>query len=363
MSDALCNHPDPEVIVFNLKKRYTGVSATVNALVPLQLTQWRLAYCGTPLPNGIEGLTLKQAIRLSKRAPQGRRFRIWHVRRDHEMMAGLWARDVLGLPIRLVFTSAAQRRHGWFPRWLISKMDAIISVTNQALKYVPQSVAVVPHGIDLSKFEPPKDKRSCWASSGLPGEVAVGIFGRIRKEKGTDLFVAAMLEILREFPNVTAIVAGLAQEKDADFYRQLRTQVADAGLSERLIFLGEVSAAEIRLWYQRCTVCVACPRYEAFGLTPFEAAACGCALVCSRTGAFEMLVEPGVNGELVPLEDAAALAAALRRVLSDGTNAHEMGRRAREQVAAHFALDNEASGIAAVYQNLFEQTEGSSARG
>ena len=34
---------DPEVIVFNLKKRYTGVSATVNALVPIQLGQWRLA--------------------------------------------------------------------------------------------------------------------------------------------------------------------------------------------------------------------------------------------------------------------------------------------------------------------------------
>lgn len=50
------HHPisaDPEVIVFNLKKRYTGVSATVNALVPLQLKQWAMAYCGTPLSNGV----------------------------------------------------------------------------------------------------------------------------------------------------------------------------------------------------------------------------------------------------------------------------------------------------------------------
>lgn len=44
-------HADPEVVVFNLKKRYTGVSATVNALVPVQLTQWRLAYCGTLCPT------------------------------------------------------------------------------------------------------------------------------------------------------------------------------------------------------------------------------------------------------------------------------------------------------------------------
>ena len=34
--------PNPEIIVFNLKQRYTGVSATVNALVPLQLQQWQI---------------------------------------------------------------------------------------------------------------------------------------------------------------------------------------------------------------------------------------------------------------------------------------------------------------------------------
>ena len=123
---ALTPDPDPEVIVFNLKRRYTGVSATVNALVPIQARQWRLAYCGTPLPHGMPGLTLRQAIALSRRPPAGRPFRIWHVRRDHEMAAGLWARDVLRLPVRLVFTSAAQHRHGWFPRWLISRMDAVI---------------------------------------------------------------------------------------------------------------------------------------------------------------------------------------------------------------------------------------------
>ena len=67
---------DPEVIVFNLKKRYTGVSATVNALVPLQMTQWRLGYCGTTQSNGVVGMTLREAIRVSRNPPAGRPFRI-----------------------------------------------------------------------------------------------------------------------------------------------------------------------------------------------------------------------------------------------------------------------------------------------
>jgi mannosyltransferase len=345
--------PDPEVIVFNLKRRYTGVSATVNALVPLQARQWRLAYCGTPLPHGMPGMTLRQAIALSRRAPVGRPFRIWHVRRDHEMAAGLWARDVLRLPIRLVFTSAAQHRQGWFPRWLISRMDAVIATTPKAASVVPNTTAVVPHGIDLQRFSPPPDKASAWADSGLPGRYGIGVFGRVRPDKGTDVFVDAMIAALPHLPEVTAVIAGRAMPQHEAYQRSLQARIDAAGLRERIRFLGEVPAAEVHRWYQRCLVCVACPRYEPFGLTPFEAAACGCALVCSRTGAFEELVQPGVQGELVDTGDAAGLAAAVRRVLADPAAAQHMGQAARARVAERFSLAHEAAGIGAVYERLF----------
>lgn len=344
---------DPEVIVFNLKQRYTGVSATVNALVPLQLGQWRLAYCGTPLSNGVPGMSLKEAIRLSRRPAAGRSFRLWHVRRDHEMMAGLWARDVLRLPIKLVFTSAAQHRHGWFPRWLISRMDAVISTTPKAASCVPNTTAVVPHGIDLSRFSPPPDKLSAWADSGLPGRYGIGVFGRVRDDKGTDVFVDAMIAALPDLPGATAVIAGLAQPKHQAYQQALKDKVAAAGLSERIVFLGEVPAGEVHRWYQRCLLCVACPRYEPFGLTPFEAAATGCAVVCSRTGAFEELVRPGENGYLVDTGDAVGLADAVRRVMVDPEAARRMGEAARARVTAHFSLAQEAAGIGQVYERLF----------
>ncbi|TSE33299.1 D-inositol 3-phosphate glycosyltransferase [Tepidimonas taiwanensis] len=345
--------PDPEVIVFNLKRRYTGVSATVNALVPLQARQWRLAYCGTPLPHGMPGMTLREAIALSRRPPAGRPFRIWHVRRDHEMAAGLWARDVLRLPIRLVFTSAAQHRHGWFPRWLISRMDAVIATTPKAASFVPNTTAVVPHGIDLARFSPPPDKLAAWADSGLPGRYGIGVFGRVRPDKGTDVFVDAMIAALPHLPEVTAVIAGLAQPQHQAYQRELQARIDAAGLHERIRFLGEIPAAEVHRWYQRCLVCVACPRYEPFGLTPFEAAATGCAVICSRTGAFEELVQPGVNGALVDTGDAVGLAQAVRVVLADPVAAVRMGEAARARVVEHFSLEREAAGIGAVYERLF----------
>ncbi len=345
---------DPEVIVFNLKKRYTGVSATVNALVPLQLGQWRLAYCGTPLSNGVPGMTLREAIRLSRKPPHGRPFRIWHVRRDHEMMAGLWARDVLRLPIKLVFTSAAQHLHGWFPRWLIARMDAVISTTPKAASFVPNTTAVVPHGIDLSRFSPPADKLNAWAETGLPGKYGIGVFGRVRPDKGSDVFVDAMIAALPHLPDATAVIAGLAQPKHQAYQQALKDKIAAAGLSNRIVFLGEVPAGEVHRWYQRCLLCVACPRYEPFGLTPFEAAATGCALVCSRTGAFEELVQPGINGQLVDTGDAVGLAEAVRQVMQDPMAALHMGQAAQARVTSAFSLAQEAAGIGRVYQGLWD---------
>jgi mannosyltransferase len=348
-------HTDPEVIVFNLKRRFSGVSATINALVPLQMQQWRLGFCGTTLSNGVPGMRLRDALRLSRRPPAGRPFRIWHVRRDPEMMVGIFARDVLGLPIRLVFTSAAQYRHGHFPRWLISRMDAVIATTDKAASFVPNTTAMVAHGIDLSRFFAPVDKGRVTVGCGSPETIAVGNFGRVRPEKGSDVFVDAMIKVLPTMPGVSAFLAGLAQPQHQAFQAELQQRIEAAGLNDRIRFVGEIPAGEISRWYQRCLVVVACPRYEAFGLTPFEAAACGCALVCSRTGAFEQLVQPGINGALVDIGDANGLAQALRDVLADPARAHAMGAAARERVAEHFSLQRESDGIGQVYRKLFER--------
>jgi mannosyltransferase len=234
-------------------------------------------------------------------------------------------------------------------------MDAVISTTPLAASFVPNTTAVVPHGIDLSRFAPSPDKLKAWADSGLPGQYGIGVFGRVRPDKGSDVFVDAMIEALPNLPGATAVIAGLAQPQHQAYQQALIDKIAQAGLSDRIVFLGEVPAGEVHRWYQHCLLCVACPRYEPFGLTPFEAAATGCALVCSRTGAFDQLVLPGVTGELVDTGDAPGLAQAVRHVLADLPTAVQMGHAARERVSQVFSLAKEAEGIGRVYQQLFDQ--------
>jgi mannosyltransferase len=298
-------------------------------------------------------LSFWQALRLSaKRLPDDRK-RIWHVRRDPEMMLAIFLRDVMRLPISLVFTSAAKHLHSWFPRWLISKMDGVISTTPEAASYVPNTTRVVPHGISLERFSPPEEKLTVWQRTGLAGRYGIGVFGRVRPDKGSDIYVEAMLELLPEFPDYTAVIAGLCQPQHEAFKQALVDKVAARGLSDRIIFLGEIAPDAVGQWYQNVLITVACPRYEPFGLTPLEGMACGCAVVASDTGAFKTIVDEGVTGHVVPTDDVAPLVVALRQVMQDPTRAAEMGRLGRMRVEQMFSVEREAAGLAAVYQAVW----------
>ena len=138
--------------------------------------------------------------------PEDKPFNIWHVRRNSEMQLAIFARDILRLPIKIVFTSAAQRRHSAWPRWLISKMDAVIATSKEATSFVPNVVSVIHHGVDLDRFYPSKNQKENWSKTGILGEYGIITVGRVRPEKGTDLFVEAMIEALPKLPKATAII-------------------------------------------------------------------------------------------------------------------------------------------------------------
>jgi mannosyltransferase len=345
---------DVELLITNIKKRYTGVSGTINALLPVQAKMRTLKLVGDALPNGIASITFRDALRISRQAPpNGKKFRIWHVRRDPEMIRAIFARDVLKLPIKLVFTSAAKHQHGRFASWLISKMDAVISTTPEAASYLPNTTKIIPHGVDTNRFTPPASKLAAWASANLPGEFGIGVFGRVREDKGSDLFVHALIELLPKYPNFTAVILGLCQPQHQSFQKKLQLEINVAGLGERLLFLGEIPADKVGQWYQRSLITVACPRYEPFGLTVLEGMACGSAVIASRTGAFEDIVIPGVTGELVPTADVRALVKALEPLMQNPELAVRMGEKGRQRVIDEYSITREAQGIDSVYESLW----------
>jgi mannosyltransferase len=289
------------------------------------------------------------------RKPANRPFRIYHCRRNNEMIAGLLLRDVLRAPLRLIFNSAAQRKHKPLTRWMLRRMDAVIATSERSGSFLEVPYTVVPHGTDFEHFHPSRGGEDDFASTGLPGKYAVGCTGRIRHQKGTDLFVDAMIRLLPHYPDWTAIITGRTTSDNLGFERELKSKIAAAGLTQRVIFLGDVD--DIAVWYRRFTLFVAPSRQEGFGLTPLEAMASGTVAVTSDAGSFPSMIRPGINGAIVPAVDGDALTAAIEPYLRDPHLAREQGRAALEFVHANFSLAGEARGIRSVYDRLWTEGE------
>jgi mannosyltransferase len=336
-----------QLIVPNLHRRYSGVTATNRMVAPKLAKLFYAAWLGPDAPDGIARMDAMDLLKLWRRPTP----LIWHARRNNEMIFGVLLRS-LGWPLKLVFTSAAQRHHSWITRWLIRRMDAVIATSDISASFLKRDATVIPHGIDTDRYAPPADRAAAFAEAALPGHAAIGCFGRVRAQKGTDVFVDAMCRLLPRHPDFTAVIVGAITVDQTTFADDLKKRIEAAGLLSRIVITGELPIEEVERWYKRLTIYAFTSRNEGFGLTLIEAMSSGAALVASRAGAAELVVEDGVTGVLTPPGDVDALVAALEPLLRDPAAAAAMGARGRQRVIAEFSLDIEANKIAGVYRAL-----------
>jgi mannosyltransferase len=336
-----------QLIVPNLHRRYSGVTATNRMVAPKLAKMFRAAWLGPDAPGGVARMSITGLSKLWRR----RNPLIWHARRNNEMIVGVLLRS-LGWPLKLVFTSAAQRHHTWITRWLIGRMDAIIATNDISASFLEREATVIPHGVDTDRYMPPPNRAAAFAEAGLPGRYAIGCFGRVRAQKGSDVFVDAMCRLLPRYPDFTAVMVGAITPEHSGFANDLKKRIEAAGLQSRIIITGELEIEDVQRWYRRLTIYAFTSRNEGFGLTLIEAMSVGAALVASRAGAAELVVEDGVTGILTPPGDVDALVAALEPLMRDPVSAAAMGERGRARVLEKFSLDGEAAGIARIYRTL-----------
>jgi len=340
-----------EIIIPNFNSRYSGVTAAAAAVIPHQAKEFGFAQTGYALPIDIPSIGLRELLRLTASPLPNGRPRIFHARRNIEMLAGLVLRNVFRRKLHLVFTSVAQRRHTAWTRFLYRRMDTLISTSPRSAAFLLRPVnAIVPHGVDTEIFHPADDRECAWAESGAPGRRGVGIFGRVRPQKGVEEFVDALCMVLPRYPDFTAVITGETTPRFAAFEARMKRKTRLHGLESRFLWPGKLPVEEVRKWLRRVSLAAAVSRNEGFGLTCLEAMASGAAVVGTQTGAFDMIIRDGVDGLIVPCGDTAALAGAFDRLLSSPDELARMGASARQRVCESFSIQREAAGINAVYR-------------
>jgi glycosyltransferase involved in cell wall biosynthesis len=209
----------------------------------------------------------------------------------------------------------------------------------------------VPYGVDSVRFAPdPRVREEIRRELGIGNDPMVFSAGRLVRKKGFEHLIDAASLLRKPFPAVNVVIAG-----EGDLHDELRRR-AEAGESGRVRFLGFQSQDRIgRLSAAADVVAVPSVRDDAGnvdGLPNFalEALATATPVVATRVGGLPQVIEDGATGRLVVERDAAALAEAIRELLSHPARARELGLAARGKVIRDFGWPRVAERFEAAYE-------------
>lgn len=298
------------------------------------------------LPNDIPNVSFMDVVSKCRKPLLDGRPRVFHARRNNEVLQALALKKLFGVKIKIAFTSTAQRQHSWITRWLIRQSDAVISTSKAAASYICGGAdIIIPHGVDLECYHPASDKAALWRDLGYPGKYGIGIFGRVRHQKGVDILVKAAIPILKKHPDFTVIICGETTPDQRSFEEQLKKKIADADMQKRFHFIGKQPFDALPKLFRAMHLVTALSRNEGFGLTVLEAMASGTAVLASEAGAWREIIRQDTDGSIVPCDEIEKTSLELDQLLSFPDKLIELGNNGRKRVEEHYSLKHEAESL------------------
>jgi rhamnosyl/mannosyltransferase len=209
---------------------------------------------------------------------------------------------------------------------------------------------VVPLGIRVEEFDGTSTTMA-WAErirQNHSGRPLVLFVGRLRYYKGLQFLVSAMPEIKADL-----LLAGTGPMEN-----ELRRMAAEAGVSNRVHFMGDVSDEEkLACYYAADVFCMPSHlRSEAFGLSQIEAMASGVPVVSTRIKSGVPYVNAdGVSGLTVEPENPRALAEAISRILENEALRRQLAAGALERARTEFTDRRMCENVMAVYREVLKR--------
>jgi glycogen(starch) synthase len=208
-------------------------------------------------------------------------------------------------------------------------------------------ITVIPNGVDPSELQGAGDLTALRGEFAAVHEKLVLFVGRLVYEKGFQLALDALPNVIEQVEGVRFLVAGSGTHE-----RALKAQAEQLGLSDRGTFLGWIGDDALHSLYRIADLCVVPSIYEPFGLVALEAMASGCPCIVADTGGLREVVP---RGERVGLRfnggDAEHLGVMIERLLVDVDLRERLVTEASEHVL-RFDWDDVASRTRTLYSEL-----------
>ncbi len=306
-----------------------------------------------------DGLDLGLALRL-RRHIRETGARIVH---SHNFAAWLYcALATAGLRgVRCVHTEHSRvmplARRRWLERRLASVTDAVIAVSADVARSLVrdigvnrQRVGLIANGVNLRRFRPDPDARSAMrAKLGIDERAVVfGILARLVPVKSHQTLVEAFRLLRQQAPDAHLIIAG-----DGPCRQALERQIGEAGLTDCIHLLGEVSDGERVL--NGLDVYVLSSVDEGMNLTLLEAMGTALPVIATAVGGNPEVVVDRLTGLIVPAQQPAALADAMMVLARDEGLRRALGSRGRSRVEETFSQRRTLEEYMALYDGAAVQ--------
>lgn len=179
----------------------------------------------------------------------------------------------------------------------------------------PGKVFLLGRGVDPDRFQP----------ANRPDLFRLVFLGTLCRRKGVHLLVEAWKRL--NLKNAELVLVGGVDADVAELLRDPPAGVVVPGFADRP-----------QDWLERASAFVLPSSLEGAAKAVYEAAACALPLIATRESG-DVVVD-GVNGIVVPPDDADALAAAIKRLYDDPATAAAMGKASRRRVEEHLTWDH-----------------------
>ena len=216
--------------------------------------------------------------------------------------------------------------------------------------------ALVPTGLDLSRFGPGTDGQRVRRKHDLEDKKVILFVGRLTAHKGVPTLIEAAA--------LTGDGTKYLLVGPGDFPSGWKRRMRQLGISDRFVIAGKVPEDELPSYYAACDLFVlpSVSRLEAFGLVLVEAMASGKPTVASDLPGVRDVIRPGKTGLLAEPYSSRDLAAKITSILSDEKAASEMGAAGRKLAEERYSWEAIGARIEKVYRDVVAGHEAQGAR-
>jgi glycosyltransferase involved in cell wall biosynthesis len=200
-------------------------------------------------------------------------------------------------------------------------------------------VMTIPNGIDELELTPRGIARRMMRVD--DGDVVIGFVGRLVEQKSPHVLIEAFARAAGRSPRARLVIVGAGPLESS-----LRQLAFNMGVVDRIRWMGEVDARSLFAGFDLFAIS---SRKEGLPYVVLEAMSAGLAVVATKSSGVEILIEPDVNGSVVPTDDPAAMGEALSRLAADAALRARFGRASRARIKS-FSVDAMVRGTLEAYR-------------